>query len=107
MVDNPQQNYWSKLKDSTDSMSDAQKGYVMNSEEVKKKYKDMMKSFSSFLFEKYKEDFAAVPAFQPVIDEYIATVLNTAQDYGKHTADLEEENRKLKEMLDAYRLKTE
>lgn len=100
MVDKPQQNYWNRLKDSTGSMDASQIQYVMSQEPVKKVYRDMMESFKSFLFEKFKEDFSAVPAFQPTIEKYVSTVIESAQSYGKHAADLEEENKRLKEQLE-------
>lgn len=100
MVDNPQQNYWNRLKDSTDKMDTAQVSWVMSQDSVKKVYEDMMESFNSFLFEKFKEDFSAVPAFQPTIERYVNTILESSQEYGKRTKELEEENKRLKQQLE-------
>lgn len=100
MVDNPQQNYWNRLKDSTDKMDTAQVSWVMSQDSVKKVYEDMMESFNSFLFEKFKEDFSAVPAFQPTIEKYVNTILESSQEYGKRTKELEEENKRLKQQLE-------
>ena len=94
---------WSRLKDSTDSMDIAQVTYVMSQEPVKEVYSDMMQSFTSYLFEKYKDDFATVPTFQPVVERYIETVLKTAQSYGKYAQSLEEEHLKLKQELEKLR----
>lgn len=99
-VDSTKSNYWSRLKDSTGSMDIAQITYVMSQEPVKEVYRDMMKSFTSFLFETFKEDFSAVPTYQPVIEKYVDTVLATAQGYGQHAQYLEEENKKLKKQLE-------
>ena len=94
---------WSRLKDSTEGMDVAQVTYVMTQESVKEVYKEMMKSFTSYLFEKYKDDFATVPTFQPVVERYIDTVLKAAQNYGQYAQSLEEENKKLKHELEKLR----
>ena len=91
---------WSRLKDSTVNMDVAQVTYVMSQESVKEVYKEMMKSFTSFLLEKYKDDFATVPTFQPVVERYIDTVIKAAQNYGQHAQCLEEENKKLRQELE-------
>jgi hypothetical protein len=107
MVDKPQQNYWSKLKDSTGSMDVSQITYVMSQDSVKEKYREMLEAFNSFLFEKFKEDFSAVPTFQPVVEDYVNAVLKSAENYGNHVKDLEEENKRLREALDANRCQAE
>lgn len=103
LIDKPQQNYWSLLKDTAGSMDIAQVTYVMSQEPVKESYKELMESFNNYLFERFKEDFASVPAFQPTIEKYIDTITKTAQSYGKHAMDLEEENKKLKQELEELR----
>lgn len=100
MVDQPVESQWKRLQDNTSSMPSAQQAYVMSQENVQKSYEKMMESFNTFLFERFKEDFSAVPAFKPVIDDYIDSVLTTAQEYGKHTVELEQENKKLKQMIE-------
>lgn len=103
VIEQPKSSCWSRLKDAAGSMDTSQTTFVMSQESVKESYEEMMKSFTSFLFEKYKEDFATVPAFQPIIDKYINSVIDAAQKYGQHTADLEEENAKLRKELEALR----
>ena len=95
--------YWSRLKDNTGNMDVAQVTYVMSQESVKEVYREMMKSFTSFLFEQFKNDFASVPVYQPVIERYVDTVLKAAQDFGQHTHRLEEENNRLKQELEKLR----
>ena len=102
-IDIPNKEYWSRLKDSADAMNEAQKQFVLSQESVRRMYEEMMGSFNSFLFEKFKDDFAAVPAFQPTIERYVDAVLMSAQDYGKHVANLEEENKRLKQQLEGMR----
>lgn len=99
----PGTDLWSRLKDSAGSMDVAQVTYVMSQESVKEVYKEMMKSFTSFLFEQYKNDFASVPAYQPIVEKYVDTVLKAAQNYGQHAQYLEEENKKLKQELERLR----
>ena len=100
LVDKPKPKYWERLKDATGSMDVSQVAWVMNQEAVNKSYEAMMKSFNTYLFERFKEDFAAVPTFQPVVDNYINTVINSAQDYGQHAKELEEENLRLRQKLE-------
>lgn len=102
-IDSPNKEYWSRLKDSADTMNDAQKQYVLSQESVRRVYEEMMGSFNSYLFEKFKDDFAAVPTFQPTIERYVNAVLTSAQEYGKHITNLEEENRRLKQQLEGMR----
>lgn len=102
-IDNPKKDYWSRLKDSADSMNDTQRQYVLSQESVRRVYEEMMGSFNSYLFEKFKEDFATVPAFQPTIERYVDTVIASAQDYGKHLQSLEEENIRLKQQLEGMK----
>ncbi len=102
-IDNPKKDYWSRLKDSADSMNDTQRQYVLSQESVRRVYEEMMGSFNCYLFEKFKEDFATVPAFQPAIERYVDTIIASAQDYGKHLQSLEEENIRLKQQLEGMR----
>ena len=95
--------YWSRLKDNAGNMDVAQVTFVMSQESVKEVYKEMMKSFTSFLFERYKNDFASVPAYQPVVERYVDTVLKAAQSFGQHAHNLEEENNRLKQELEKLR----
>lgn len=103
LLDTPKQSYWGRLKDAASSMDVAQTTFVMSQESVKESYKEMMKAFTSFLFEKYKEDFAAVPSFQPIVDKYINAVTTAAQNYGQHAVEIEEENKRLKKELEELR----
>lgn len=100
LVDNPKPSYWERLKDATNAMDESQKEYVMSQQPVINVYKSMMDAFNMFLFERFKDDFASVQTFQPLIDKYVDTVITTAQGYGKHTVELEEENKQLKKKLE-------
>ena len=93
-------NPWKRLTDATHSMDSTQRSFVMSQEAVKNAYAEMLTNFTSYLFEKFKEDFAAVPAYRPLVDRYVNTVIDSAQDYGKYTMSLEDENKKLKQQLE-------
>ena len=95
--------FWSRLKDSAGNMDVAQITYVMSQESVKEVYREMMKSFTSFLFEQFKEDFASVPAYQPIVERYVDTVIKAAENFGQHARCLEEENNRLKQELEKLR----
>lgn len=94
---------WDRLKDATNAMDVAQIAWVMNREDVKKAYAKMQEAFSSFLFETFKDKFASIQAYQPLIDSYISSIINAAQGYGQHTLDLEAENTRLKKELEELR----
>lgn len=94
---------WNLLKDTAGEMDIAQITFVMSQEPVKAAYKDMMKSFTSYLFERYKEDFATVQAYQPTIEKYVNAVIASAKNYGEHAQHLEEENMKLRKELEKLR----
>lgn len=100
VIEIPKTTCWNRLQDAAGSMDASQTAFVMSQDSVKLSYKDMMDSFNSFLFERFKNEFASVPTFQPIIDKYIDSVIQSAQEYGKHTADIEEENRRLRKELE-------
>lgn len=91
---------WNLLKDTTGSMDVAQITFVMSQESVKESYKEMMKAFTSYLFERYKDEFATVPAYQPMVEKYVNAVISSAKNFGEHAQLLEQENQKLKKELE-------
>ncbi len=95
----PKQNYFDRLKDATGKMDVSQATWVMQQKEVKEAYNAMMDAFRSYVFERLKEDFAAIKIYQPVIDKYINAVIGSAQKFGEHTKELESENERLKQQI--------
>jgi len=95
----PKQNYFDRLKDATGSMDVSQVTWVMQQKEVQDAYNAMMDAFRGYLFERMKEDFAAIKTYQPVVDDYINAVINSAQRFGEHTKELESENERLKQQI--------
>ena len=81
-------------------MDVAQVTFVMSQESVKESYKEMMKAFTSYLFERYKDEFATVPAYQPMVEKYVNAVISSAKSFGEHAQLLEQENQKLKKELE-------
>lgn len=98
-VDKPKTKYWDRLKDATGAMDVAQVTWVMSQKEVKEAYDKLMAAFNSYIFERYKEDFAAIKAYQPLVDNYINTIIKSAENFGQHTKDLEAENEKLRQQI--------
>ena len=92
-------NYFARLKDATGAMDISQVTWVMQQEAVKISYAEMLNAFNAYLFERFKEDFAAIKTYQPVIDKYINTVINSAQKFSEHTKELESENERLKQQI--------
>ena len=99
VVDKPQTKYWERLKDATGAMDVAQITWVMSQKEVKEAYDRLMAAFNSYIFERYKEDFAGIKAYQPLVDDYINTIIKSAEHFGQHAKDLEAENEKLKQQI--------
>lgn len=95
--------YWKHLTDSVGGMDISQVQYVMSQDSVKNVYAELMNAFNLFLFERFKEEFSAIPSFQPLVERYVNTILSSAQEYGKHAKYLEEENNKLKKELEELR----
>lgn len=77
-------------------MSDGQRAYVGTNEYVVKKRKDMMSVFNDWMFERFKNDFVAVPEFDKLAQEYVGAVASTAQEYAEKAAGLQQENERLK-----------
>lgn len=95
---------WGVLDDKTRDLSEKDIAAINSSPEVKSRLEEMMGAFTGmFLFGKYRDEFAAIPAFRPMCDKYIAAVLDAKAARYQHTAELEAENQRLKEELAAAR----
>lgn len=93
---------WKRLQDATTSMDVSQITWIMSREPVKEAYSNMMQTFSTYLFERFKDDFAGCPAFEGVINTYISSVIKAAEEFAKHTENLEKENEELRRQLQEY-----
>ena len=95
---------WGVLDDKTKDLSPQEAAAINATAEVNAAYQKMMGAFSGyFLFPKFRDEFASIPAFRPLCDKYIAAVLQAKADRYKYTAELEEENKRLKAELEAAR----
>lgn len=92
----PQSEVWRRFNDLIARMSDDQRAYVGTNENVIKKRKDMMNVFNDWMFERFKDDFVAVPEFDKLAQEYVGAVASTSQEYAQKAAGLQEENERLK-----------
>lgn len=93
---------WGILDDKTKELSEQDIAAINSSPEVKNRLAEMMNAFTGmFLFAKYRDEFAGIPAFRPLCDKYISAVLDAKAARYKRTAELEEENQRLKEELAA------
>lgn len=91
---------WQMLIDRTKGMSSEEWATVLADEKVAKAQTDMFNAFmTQFLFEKYKEEFSSLPAFEPLCTNYVNEVLSTRQGLYANNKSLVEENQRLKEEL--------
>lgn len=91
---------WQLLIDRTKGMSSEEWATVLADEKVAKAQTEMFNAFmTQFLFEKYKEEFSSLPAFEPLCTNYVNEVLSTRQGLYANNKSLIEENQRLKEEL--------
>lgn len=91
---------WQLLIERTKGMSTEEWATVLADEKVSKAQTEMFNAFmSQFLFEKYKNEFASLPAFGPLCSNYVNEVLSTRQGLYANNKTLLEENLRLKEEL--------
>ena len=91
---------WNVLDERMAGISNDEAAVISARESVKTAQADMMYAFVNFfLFPKYRDEFSSIPAFRPICDKYITEVVNAKEAGVKHSIELEEENRRLKEEL--------
>lgn len=90
---------WKRFDELLGQMSDDQKSFVAGDEEVINQRQKVMATFNDWMFEKYKNEFAAIPAFAGIAQEYVDAVASTAQKYGQKAANLQKKNEELKRQL--------
>lgn len=91
---------WNHLKDLTSKMSDEQISWTLKQDSVKATWEALKTSFDSWLFERFKEEFSQVKAYQPLIESYISSIGISAEAFGQRARSLEEENLALKKKLE-------
>jgi hypothetical protein len=91
---------WLVLDENMKGISGAEAAAINARETVKTAQADMMYAFVNFfLFAKYRDEFASIPAFRAICNKYITEVVNAKEEGVKHAIELEEENKRLKEEL--------
>lgn len=95
---------WSLLIDRTKGMTTEEWQTVLSDEKVSKAQTEMFNAFMyQFLFEKYKNEFSSLPAFEPLCTTYVNEVLSTRQGLYANNKSLLEENQRLREELSKLR----
>lgn len=88
--------YWLKLSGYCENMSTDQLNFINNNKNVQQKRMLMMEAFNLYLFEKFKEEFAALEKIQPICDDYIDAIIDCSKEYSEKAIHAVEENENLK-----------
>lgn len=91
---------WDRLKTATGNMDASQIKWVLGRKEVADAYEKMISAFNTWMFENNKDSFGRLPAYRPLVDEYINAVIQSAQEYGQRAQNLEAENAVLRKQLE-------
>lgn len=92
---------WTVLDEKMNGVGEAEAAIINAREAVKVAQADMIGAFINFyLFPKYRDEFASIPAFRSLCRKYISEVVNAKEEGVKRSIELEEENRKLKQELE-------
>lgn len=96
----PVDSIWRVLDEKTKGINEAEAAVINSREAVNTAQADMMHAFINFyLFPKYREEFASIPTFRPLCNNYISAVVTAKEEGIKTAIELEEENKRLKEEL--------
>lgn len=96
--------YWELLDEATKNIDPQEAQSINANGAVKEARANMMSAFVDyFLFAKYREEFAALPAFRTFCDKYISALDTAKKERSQHITDLEKENEKLREELEGLR----
>jgi len=91
--------YWLKLSEHCAKLSSDQLKFVHNCDKVKKTKSKMMDAFNLYLFEKFKDEFAKFPNFQPLCDDYVESIISATDDYSNNVQNALLENEQLKQRI--------
>lgn len=77
---------------------------IKGSSSVQSAHRDMMSAFTDyFLFPKFRDEFASIPAFKGLCERYISAVLNAKAEKYSRLNELEKENERLREELNSIK----
>lgn len=96
---------WQLFNDIVAKMSPEQAAYVQANSKAVQAKKDLNKLFIEYMFERYKNDFAADPRFEQEARRYVDCIESAAAEFSKRNKNLAEENEALKAEIE--RLKRE
>ena len=88
---------WQRFDDIVSRMSNDQQAFVNSNEKAVAKRQEMMEVFINWMFEVHKNEFAQ--HFGKLANDYVDTVAETAQEFGKRAAGLAKENEELRRQL--------
>lgn len=98
---------WDKFDSIVKNLSETQKTYVANDKNVLEARRKMLGVFDEWLFERFKNDFVAVPQFNALAESYVGVVFNVAQESAEKAKSLEQENKELREEVEKLRAQTQ
>lgn len=91
---------WSLLDSQTKDLTPQDIETINANKSVRVNRQKMLDVFiNMFLLSKYRNEFANIPAYRTLCEAYVNAVIKAKQDIAQHNADLEAENKKLKEEL--------
>ena len=93
--------YWTKLDKMSLNLCSDQQQYLNSSENVINTKAQLVEAFNLFLFENFREQFAASEKYKIVCDKYIDSIQDALSEYANNMSKLREENEKLRKMLEA------
>ena len=96
---------WQLFNDIVAKMSPEQAAYVQANSKAIQAKKDLNNLFIEYMFERYKNDFAADPRFEQEARRYVDCIESAAAEFSEHNKNLAEENEALKAEIE--RLKRE
>jgi cell division septum initiation protein DivIVA len=92
--------YWMKLDRMCENLRSDQQRHLNTCNEVIKAKEQLVDSFNLFLFENFREQFAASEKYKIVCDNYIDSIQDSLTDYSTNMEKLREENEKLRKLLE-------
>lgn len=91
--------YWQKLTAYCEKLSADQLNFINNDPEVLNFRERMMEAFNLYLFEKFKNEFAAIENVQPFCEDYMNSVYASSKKYTDEVVNAVKENKELKAKL--------
>ncbi len=94
---------WDRMNTSYSKMSLDQAQFAFSHEKVIAAKELMVATFNDWLFEKFKNDFASVPACCQVAESYVDAFVSAASEFASSIKDMNSENISLKKELEELR----